>query len=93
MHPIKGKLLEERFRISTESGLLEKVSATQLGTEDFSYLDEITIHRYSNIYDSRTVSLNLYVKPVGKWRIYNEWSNESYEQDLKYDSAYGKTFR
>lgn len=68
VHPIEGILREERFR-TTATGL-EKVSDTLLHKNEYSYMDEIGIHRYSNANNARTVSLNIYRKPVTEWNVY-----------------------
>ncbi len=49
------------------------VSSVLLGPQEYSYVVEPTaIHRYTNGYEARTIRLNLYVKPIEKWREYNE---------------------
>lgn len=87
IHTIHGQLKEERFRIT--KNVLEKVSSVLLGTSEFSYMsDPIDIHRYTNSYESRTVSLNLYAKPIKKWKEYNEKTEESIEKTTSYDIIY-----
>ena len=72
VHPIEGMLREECFKINAEDDRLEKVSSVLLGTDEFSYMKQIGIHRYSNAYSARTVSLNIYRKPVTEWHVYDE---------------------
>lgn len=72
IHPIVGKLREERFKINFEDERLERVSNMILGVNEFSYMKQIAIHRYSNAYEGRSVSLNVYCKPVTEWRVYDE---------------------
>ena len=62
-----------------------------LGDTEFSYLDEITIHRFKNIYGQRSVSLHLYSKPIEKWRVYTEGSKEVEIKELHYDSSHEGT--
>ena len=45
VHPIEGMLREEYFKINTEDDRLEKVSNVLLGTDEFSYMKQIGIHR------------------------------------------------
>ena len=77
IHPVQGMLREERFKINVDNDRLEKVSNTLLGDEEFSYMKQIGIHRYSNAYESRSVSLNIYRKPVTEWHVYEEQSSNS----------------
>lgn len=93
IHPIMGRMLEEKYRVEKNGSGIEKVSSVILGTTEFSYMDEINIHRYSNIYEGRSVTLNLYVKPVKKWRIYQERSASSNIVEVSYDSLYGKPIK
>ena len=87
IHPIRGRLIEERFRLPRNGEGLEKVSSVVLGPSEFSYMTEpISIHRYINIFDSRSVSLNLYSKPVTKWKVYNEKTGEYSEEPVFCDS-------
>ncbi len=88
IHPIHGQLTEERFRLYDNK--LEKVSSVILGTSEFSFMtDPIAIHRYINSYESRTISLNLYAKPIGKWKEYQA-SGEmtATSKDVSYDAVY-----
>ncbi len=72
IHPIEGMLREECFKINVDDDRLEKVSNVLLGTDEFSYMKQIGIHRYSNAYNARSVSLNIYRKPVTEWHVYDE---------------------
>lgn len=72
IHPIQGKLREERF-ILTPDSKLQQVSNVLLGTQEFSYMGRgIDIHRYNNAHEGRTVCLHLYARPVDSWTIYTE---------------------
>ena len=72
INPLEGKLREERFKINVNSEKLELVSNMILGNEEFSYMKQVAIHRYSNINKGRSVSLNIYCKPVTEWRVYDQ---------------------
>lgn len=76
IHPIVGKLREERFKINVEDERLERVSNVLLGIDEFSYMKQVAIHRYSNAYDGRSVSLNVYCKPVTEWRVYDQHTTD-----------------
>ncbi len=89
IHPIVGRLREERFKINPGDDVrLEQISSVLLGTEEYSYLNQVGIHRYSNAYEARSVSLNVYAKPLMEWRVYDEtttnstvhktWANKDY---------------
>ena len=70
IHPIQGKLREDRF-VMDHAGQLQQVSSVLLGTQEFSYMRKgIDIHRYSNANQGRSVSLHLYARPVDSWTIY-----------------------
>ncbi len=86
IHPIAGRLLEERFRIMPDKKI-ERVSAVILGTTEFSYMDEIAIHRFQNIYGARSASLHLYTEPINKWRVYDELTGAYDLQEVAYDST------
>ncbi|WP_424964366.1 cysteine dioxygenase [Ekhidna sp.] len=77
IHPIEGMLREERFKINVDDDRLEKVSNVLLGTDEFSYMSQIGIHRYSNANKARSVSLNIYRKPVTEWHVYDVESSDS----------------
>lgn len=77
IHPIEGMLREERFKINVADDRLEKVSNMLLGNDEFSYMNQIGIHRYSNANKARSVSLNIYRKPVTEWHVYDEASSDS----------------
>jgi cysteine dioxygenase len=76
IHPIVGKLREERFKINIHDERLERVSNMILGDEEFSYMKQVAIHRYSNAFEGRSVSLNVYCKPVTEWRVYDESNSD-----------------
>lgn len=77
VHPIEGMLREECYKINLDDDRLEKVSSVLLGTDEFSYMKQVGIHRYSNAYSARSVSLNIYRKPVTEWHVYDEGKSDS----------------
>ena len=87
IHTIQGKLNEERFRVSEDGNGLEKLSSVTLDTNDYSFMSKVGIHRYKNVYEARTVTLNLYCEPIESWTQYDENGNTS-NLEVGYDSVY-----
>ena len=78
--PILGTIIEERFELGPD-GLLRKVSSAKLDGSSFSYLHNgRSIHRYLNTNNERSITLNLYAKPLIKWKVYDESSGETRSQ-------------
>lgn len=76
VHPVSGSVIEERFEVIPD-GPLHKISSSQLHPGSFSYLHNGRgIHRYINTDAGRSITLNLYAKPLIKWRVYDEGSGE-----------------
>ena len=85
--PIHGKLREERFVLNEEANGLHKVSSVLLGPGEFSYLQApVDIHRYTNAYESRTVTLHLYATPVEQWHLYTEQDGDTGYKPVWYDA-------
>lgn len=72
IHPILGEVVEERYT-ARSGGELRSVQQLHLnlGT-DVSRTNGSSIHRFTNYGAERAATLNLYAKPVSKWRIYDE---------------------
>lgn len=82
IHPIQGTVIEERFEPGPD-GPLRKVSSAKLDTGSFSYLHNgRSIHRFRNTNKERSITLNLYAKPLNKWKVYDETSGEPRSQDV-----------
>jgi cysteine dioxygenase len=80
VHPLVGTVLEERFECAP-GGPLRKVSSARLDPGSFSYLHNGRgIHRYINNDMGRSMTLNLYARPLNKWKMYDEGSGEPSEQ-------------
>lgn len=78
IHPICGKLIEERYRKPKDKEGLEQVSSVILTSESYSYMQkQKTIYRYINVYENRSVCLHLYSLPVQEWREYDEITGQS----------------
>jgi cysteine dioxygenase len=82
IHPVVGTVIEERFELGPH-GPLRKVSSAKLDTNSFSYLhNERRIHRYLNTIKERSITLDLYAKPLNKWKVYDESSGEQRSQEV-----------
>jgi len=72
VHPVIGEVVEERFTFTPEQGLQrEREFLLNSGSGD-SILHGNAIHRFANLGPERAVTLNLYAKPMRKWRVYDE---------------------
>ena len=86
--PIYGKLREERFVLNNERNGLHKVSSVLIGPGEYSYMQApVDIHRYTNVYENRSVSLHLYAKPVEHWHIYTEQAGDTGHKPVWYDAS------
>ena len=89
VHPIMGKIKEERFRKTPGIRGLEQLSNVTLDAREYSFVCEnIGIHRYTNLHNGRSATLNLYSKPIDHWDVYDELSGESYRQEVERHSMY-----
>ena len=80
VHPLTGAVIEERFEFAAD-GPLRKVSSAKLDPGSFSYLHNGRgIHRYLNSNTGRSMTLNLYARPLNKWKVYDEGSGAPTEQ-------------
>lgn len=72
IHPVAGELVEERFA-SLPDGGIELMQERHLtpGVDDV-ITNGAAIHRFINPGPERAVTLNLYAKPMSKWRVYDE---------------------
>lgn len=72
IHPVIGEVLEERYDALPNGGI-ELASEIHLGPgKDASLKNGNAIHRFVNLGPDRAVTLNLYARPVRKWRVYDE---------------------
>lgn len=77
VRPVMGSVVEERFTAGPGGSLL-KTSVAKLDTGSFSYLHGgPNIHRFSNDSGEPAITLNLYARPLNKWRVYDERSGGS----------------
>lgn len=72
IHPVLGEVVEERFEAFPAGGLrLLEEKHLHPGTDD-SLTNGSSIHRFINPGPGRAVTLNLYARPMSKWRVYDE---------------------
>jgi cysteine dioxygenase len=77
VHPVQGSILEERFTVDA-TGALHRTGSILLEPGSFSHLlNGRSIHRYVNTGSGRACTLNLYAKPLLKWKVYDERSGET----------------
>lgn len=70
--PVQGSVLEERFKANAD-GKLKLHGEKTLEIGNLSYMAAKTcIHRHSNAGKGRSITLNLYSKPIRRWRVYDE---------------------
>ncbi|MBK6754183.1 MAG: cysteine dioxygenase family protein [Flavobacteriales bacterium] len=72
IHPVIGEVVEVRYT-TLPGDVLKLTSEIHLhpGTVD-SLTNGKSIHRFVNLGPERAVTLNLYAKPMSKWRVYDE---------------------
>ncbi len=95
IHPVSGKITEERFRWSPEDpSRLEKVSSLLLTPNEFSFMSgSENCHRFINANEDssgRTITLNLYSKPVEEWTVFDEETGEAWKEKVTYDTFNGE---
>lgn len=71
IHPVMGEVIEERYEVDRGKGLkLTKEMHLGPGTDD-SLSNGSSIHRFINPGPKRAATLNLYARPMRKWRVYD----------------------
>lgn len=72
IHPVQGEVVEDRF-VPDAGGWLQLTSEVRLRAGEMDLLTNgNAIHRFTNRGPDRAVTLNLYAKPLSKWRVYDE---------------------
>lgn len=72
IHPVVGEVVEERYAPLENGGIkLIREIHLQPGIDD-ALRNGTSIHRFTNPGPGRAVTLNLYAKPMSKWRVYEE---------------------
>ncbi len=77
IHPVMGEVVEERFSLQAGDGVKAvEEKLLRPGTDD-SLSNGNTIHRFTNRGPVRAVTLNLYARPMSKWRVFDERTGAS----------------
>ncbi|MBK8500421.1 MAG: cysteine dioxygenase family protein [Flavobacteriales bacterium] len=72
IHPVLGEVVEERF-ILGPTGDLRMTGEVHLQAGQLDHITNgLAIRRFSNHGPGRAVTLNIYAKPMSKWRVYDE---------------------
>lgn len=72
IHPVKGEIVEERFKLFPD-GILRCVEEIHLFPGEKDRITTGTeIHRFTNRSAECAITLNLYAKPMSRWRVYDE---------------------
>ncbi len=87
IHILRGQLKEEKFK-KRDDGKIERVSTVTLGPHDFSFISgHVGLHRYVNTFESRTVSLHIYVHPLTTWNEYDAALDSFRVRNVGYDNV------
>lgn len=70
IHPVMGEVIEERYTVNEQGLQLELEKHLSPGTPDV-LREGSAIHRFVNPGPERSATLNLYAKPLSKWRVYD----------------------
>jgi hypothetical protein len=68
---VLGEVIEERFVLNGSGIKLASTARLAPGGAD-SMNTTNAIHRFSNPGPTRAITLNLYARPMSKWRMYDE---------------------
>lgn len=71
IHPVMGEVVQERFA-PYNNGIKPTHEIRLHPGTDGSFNNGTSIHRFTNRGTERAVTLNLYAKPMSKWRAYDE---------------------
>ena len=72
IHPVTGEVVAERFVLEPGKGL-KRVAELHLHPGQVDRIANGTaIHRFTNYGPVRAATLNLYAKPMSKWRVFDE---------------------
>lgn len=72
IHPVMGEVVEERFVLDVDGSLRRKDEVHRHPGEVDLITKGSAIRRFSNYGPGRAVTLNLYAKPMSRWRVYDE---------------------
>ena len=90
LNPDILKAIEEQG-YTQPTPIQEQAIPIVLDKHDFSYMCEGTdIHKYSNSFDGKSVSLHLYTGAVDKWKSYNPETDSWNNKLVLYDTVNGE---
>ncbi len=76
--PVVGAVREERYEVDGQGGLM-LIGTSMLDSGQISHLHNgHSIHRYTNVFPGRSMTMNLYARPLRKWKVYDERSGGSH---------------
>jgi cysteine dioxygenase len=78
VHPVIGEVVEERFIEHPDKGLQCVGEIHRHPGEVDKITRDMSIRRFSNHGPERAVTLNLYSKPMSRWRVYNERTGDAH---------------
>lgn len=76
--PIMGEVVEERFNQGPDGSVIRKAEIRLPVGRMVQFSSSDPIHRFINYGPGRAVTLNLYTKPMSRWRVYDERTGHSY---------------
>ena len=75
--PVLGSVCEERYKLAGNCEL-KLQGQGKLETGPLAYMTtKDCIHRHTNMGPGRAITLNLYVRPISRWRVYDERTGRS----------------
>ena len=81
IHPLMGEVIEERFQKMDDGNLVVENTTVLVPGTLGSLTREDSIHRFTAPGPGRSITLNLYVPPMSKWRVYDEGTGAVRMQD------------
>lgn len=76
--PVLGEVVEERFIQLPNGSLARTAELHRPAGQMVQFTANDPIHRFINYGPGRAITLNLYTKPMSRWRIYDERTGHSY---------------
>lgn len=70
--PLAGTILEERFRAAPDGRVIRQGQHLLMPGQLAYMATRNCIHRHANAGAGRAVTLNLYARPIRRWRVYDE---------------------
>ena len=92
---IEGTIREEQFEFPKIPGKMKLINNPFLKQGELAHIrDDIGLHRLSNVSDDeRAITLHLYVKPLERVNVFNEFTGTMREITLEYDPIAPDSYR